>query len=75
MNEKEALIEKVVRAVPYPAQITEWDISSEEGAIRFTWRRLRVRVTINLVVDEVKDCFLAGSDAAILLEALLKKEV
>ena len=72
---KDKLIGYVIKALPYTEHIEDWDTTREPSAIRFTWRSLRFRVTTGLFVEEVDDCFLAGSDPAILLEALLKKEV
>ena len=73
MITNDTLIGYVVKVIPYPDQIVDWDTTSELSAIRFTWRSSRFRVAANLSVEEVDDCVLAGSNSAILLEALLKK--
>ena len=71
---RDEAVELVVAALPYPAQIKELDTTSEETALRFTWRgnRFRFSYATSWMVEEVTDCFLAGSDLAILVEALIK---
>ena len=68
----EDLIELAVKALPYPDQIRDWDLSTEDSAVRFTWRDTRFRVSTNLFVEEVTPPVLRGSNISIILEALLK---
>jgi hypothetical protein len=73
---KGQLIEAILLAVPYPQQTTEWDIASEEGAIRFSWRGDRFRVSLNgLLVETVRGGILAGDNPAILMESLVRRAV
>jgi len=66
-------IELVVAALPYPAQIKNWDLESEDEAIRFSWRgsRYRFLFTGKFMVEEIQGSMLTGSDQAILMETLL----
>lgn len=64
------LLEAVIAAIPYANQIT--DIALEDEDVRFNWRGGRYRVSGNGSVEEVKDGLLRGSDAAILVERLIK---
>jgi hypothetical protein len=67
-----AIREHVILSIPYAGQICDEDLT-EADAFRFTWRGTRFRVSSSLMVEEVGwRGFLAGSNAAILLEALLK---
>ena len=64
-------LETVLGALPYPDQIHEIDFS-DSGAVRFSWRGARYRISAELLVEEVQEAVLATSDRAILLSALLK---
>ncbi len=69
---KDQLIELINYSLPYSNQITQWDVSSENDAVRFSWRGNRFRVAIGIDVDEVRRGCLAGSDIAIVIRQLLK---
>lgn len=73
---KDELVSLIKAAIPYPDQITDWDVSREEDAVRFTWRGDRFRVTLRGVgVDQCDPPgFLKGSNLATLLGRLLKLE-
>lgn len=64
------IIEMLIRALPYPEQMTGIEVA--ENAVEFTWRTRRYRVTKALGVDEVGDGVLIGSDRAILLRQCLQ---
>jgi len=68
---KELLLEAIYKCIPYSNQITQLSLSEEE-AIRFTWRSLRFRVSLNGSVEEVGESVLIGSDASILLSGLIR---
>lgn len=72
---KEQLIEAIAISFPYSQHIRNWDISTEQNAIRFDWRSDRFRVSTSGMVEEVKDSFLAGSNKAILAEQLIKQQL
>ena len=70
---KDELVTAIVSTIPYPNHISNWDISSVECAIIFTWRNDVFHIsTSEGVVHECKDGFIAGSNIAILLEHLIK---
>lgn len=70
---KEALLEAIMRGVPYPSQVTALDLTSEESAIRFTWRQDRFRVSCySGGVETVEGHLLSGGNMAILMEQVLK---
>lgn len=71
---KDEAIEVITCAFPYPSHITHWD-TSEDDAVRFTWRGVRFRLSLrySLMVEEVDRSFLSGSDIAILAESLIKR--
>jgi len=66
------LVERVIGRMPYPTQVCKLDTTSEKSAIRFTWRGTRYRLSESGGVEEVQGAMLAGTDSAILLEALLR---
>ena len=66
-----ATLELVLKALPYPHQITDIDLS-QSGVLRFTWRGARYRVDERLDVDETDGVVLCGSDAAILMRRVLQ---
>lgn len=72
---KGELVGAITRAVPYAGQIRDWDLDSEGGAVRFTWRRSRYRVSRGGMVEEVLDGFLSGGGLSILMEELIKHEL
>lgn len=69
------IIELLIKALPYPDQIKDIDISSESGAVRFTWRGNRFRVDGELYTNEANEGFLIGSDLAILLRQCLNQSL
>jgi len=70
---KSKILELVIKSLPYPTQISDIDVESEGNSIRFRWRSNIFRVTDTLSVESVQGAFLVGDTAAMLLEALLKK--
>ena len=68
---KEQLVECIVKAFPYPNQITDFDLSRDDS-VRFTWRSDRFRASLSGMVEEVRDPMLHGSNLAILAEQLIK---
>jgi len=69
---KGKIVELIVKALPYPSQIKDFDLDGDENAVRFTWRFSRYRVGCYVgMVEEVEGSMLSGSDNAILLERLL----
>lgn len=66
------LVNLVLQAIPYPHQVRDIDTTSEQTAIRFTWRGNRFRVSETLNTEEVADSFLHGSDLAILMGGILQ---
>lgn len=72
MKTKEQIVELVIKAMPYPEQITSWSFTESNDSVLFTWRGQRFKVNNNLFVVEIeKDCGV-GSNTAILLERLIK---
>lgn len=72
---KEQALELVVKSIPYPEHIKDWDLSSEETSIRFTWRtENRFRFDFKYMsVEEVGNGVLSGTNITILLRELLKR--
>jgi len=75
MYSQAQIIELLINALPYPNQIKDIDLVSEEDAVRFTWRSSRYRVSLDLFVEEVNAGCLAGSDSAILIRRGLEQTV
>jgi hypothetical protein len=75
MMTKDQAITAIVRGLPHPYHISDLDTTSEENAVRFTWRRDRFRLSLagRPSVEEVDDGFLSGSNIAILMEALIQR--
>lgn len=63
------IIGLLIRSIPYPDQMRNFDIAS--NYVEFTWRGTRFRVNENYGVDEVGDGVLIGSDLAILIRACI----
>jgi hypothetical protein len=63
------IIELLIRAIPYPDQMKDFDIHTDY--VEFTWRGTRYRVTKGYGVDEVGNGVLIGSDSSILIRALI----
>lgn len=71
----EELVVTIYKSLPYSEQITDLDFS-EEGAIRFTWRSVRFRVSKAMDVETVQGeqgAILASDDISMIFETLLKK--
>jgi hypothetical protein len=66
------ILERVIQRVPYPSQIKDMDLTTQQTAIRLTWRGQRFDVNDRLSVEEIEGGMRLGSNIAILLEALLK---
>lgn len=72
---KEELVTAIIQAIPYSDHISDLDFTTETNAVIFTWRKTnKFRVTISGGVDEVGDGVLIGSDMAILVRELIKKQ-
>jgi hypothetical protein len=71
INEASALLNVILKGVPYPHQIQDVDLGGED-CVRFTWRGTRFRVSFNYYCEEVGDGVLIGSDLSILLERALR---
>lgn len=72
---QEVGIELLNSAMPHPEQMKDFDLSDSK-AIRFTWRFTRFKVELTYCsVWEVQHPVLACTDACILIERLLKKEL
>ena len=70
---KDKAVELIYKAIPYSNHITKLDTTSEEKAIRFTWRGDRFRFIIDYMsVEEVGNGILMGSNMAILMGSILK---
>lgn len=65
------ILEAVIQKLPYPQQIKEIDVTSEERAIRFRWRGFHFRVSAAMSVETVGNGVLIGSDESILLQKIL----
>lgn len=75
METKEQAIEIITKALPYPEHITDWDFSSSEDSVRFTWRGNRFRVDLEYErAEEVKGIMLEGGDLAICVSELIKRQ-
>ena len=73
MTTQAQAIEAIVKAFPFPAQITDIDLE-REGYVRFTWRGTRFQVSCSTFMTEtVEPPFLVGDNQSILAEALIKR--
>ena len=72
---KEEAVECVVRSLPYPQHIKDWDLSQDKEC-RFTWRDERFRLSLSdmAMVEHVVGDFLHGDNLAIAIEALITNE-
>ena len=70
--QKEEILEIVKKAIPYSGQI--YDVVIYDDSIRFNWRDSRYRVSEGLSVEEVGGGLLTGSDSAILMQHLIKRQ-
>ncbi len=66
-----ATLEIVLKALPYPHQIHDIDLSQPE-VLRFSWRGARYRVDESLRAEEIQGDVLVGSDLAILMRRVLQ---
>ena len=71
VEKKEQLVEIIYSSLPYSNQIENLDLS-ESDAVRFKWRGNKFRISQSLMVEEVGNRVLIGSDISILLEKLIK---
>ena len=71
VEKKEQLVEIIYSSLPYSNEIENLDLS-ESDAVRFKWRGNKFRVSQSLMVEEVGNGVLIGSDISILLEKLIK---
>ena len=71
MISNEKIIEAVLRSIPYPDQMRDFDLSNE-CSVRFTWRGSRFRVSDTGYAEESSNHCLSGSNASILLTALVQ---
>ena len=71
---KGELVELIISKLPYSNQIRDWDLTTEERAIRFTWRRERFRVyeTGDVEFVNIETSCLEGNNLSILMTGLLK---
>lgn len=69
------LIEVVLGGLPYPEQVKDIDLTSEEYAARFTWRGTRYRVSSYINVEEIGEGVLIGSDKATLMRTILERYI
>lgn len=69
------IIELLINALPYPNQIKDIDIISEEDAVRFTWRSSKYRVSNALCTEQAYNECLITSDTAILIRRCLDQSV
>ena len=75
ISTKEVAMEVVLKAIPYPEHLSDFDFTSEKTAIIFTWRHNRFRLDIEYIsVEEVGNGVLSGSNMSILLQELIKRE-
>ena len=66
-------LEAIIKAFPYPYQITDIDLE-REGYVCFTWRSTRFQVSCSSFITEtVEPPFLVGDNQSILAEALIKR--
>lgn len=65
------ILERVLARIPHPSQIKNLDLDGA-NEIRFDWRGTRYRVSQHWGVEEVQGHMLKGTDAAMLMSALLK---
>jgi hypothetical protein len=65
------LLETVLKAVPYPHQISDIDVHTDPEVLRFSWRGTRYRVDSGKHCEEVEGGCLVGSDKAILMRRLI----
>ena len=70
---KEQLMEAIMKALPYPEQITGIDFSSDPSAISLTWRTVRLRADLNGNTSEIDGSLQIGSNLSMLFKELLKR--
>ena len=71
---KEKIIETVYAALPYSEQIKNLDVTKMSDAIMFDWRGTRYKVLENGSVYEIEGEMASGSDIAILMRELFKRQ-
>ena len=73
---KEELVQVIYSTMPYPSQIRDLDFTTEDNAVRFSWRCDRFRVVIlntTISVEQVEGNVLVGSNITIILNELLNQ--
>ena len=74
-NTKEELLMAIYKCLPYPEQISDLDFSTDNDAIRLTWRKKnKFRISTNGHVEEVSDGILIVSDISIMFRELIKRQ-
>ena len=70
---KDEVVEVIIRALPYAEQISRLDTTSNDSAVRFTWRGTEFRVSTSgtFSTETVEGPMLVGGNMSILLQALL----
>jgi len=71
--ENNEILNLVLAAMPYADQIRDVDMTSEENAIRFTWRHDRFRVDGGLDVGTVQNSCIHGCNLSIIMRTMLKQ--
>ena len=70
---QEKILGLIMKGLPYVDQIEDIDLAGEKGAVRFTWRSTRYRVSCYAgLVEVVEGGMLAGNNEAILLGRILE---
>lgn len=71
VDSKSELIELVHSALPYSDQIQELDISSEEAAIRFSWKGSTYQLDFNLCCYKVEPYCLVEDKSSRLVRTII----
>ena len=67
------ILELLLKGMPYAQQIEDVSLTTEKGAVRFTWRGTKFRVSCYAgLVEVVEGAFLTGNNEAILLGRILE---
>lgn len=69
------LLEAAVQSLPYSKHIENIDLDSEDNAIRFTWRKNRLRLHTSGMVEVVGDGVLMSSDLALLAQQIINQQL
>ncbi len=69
-------IEIIYKAIPYPSHISNLELTKDETAIYFDWRKHRFKLELQSAhVDELIGSMLHGNDLSILMTELIKKQL